>query len=44
MRFLLLLVPVAVALYLAWPTGLVALLRSLPDRNDDFSLEADHEH
>lgn len=42
MRFLLLLVPVA--LYLAWPRGLVALLRSVPDSNDDFSLEADHEH
>lgn len=34
MSFLLLLVPVA--LYFAWPSGLVALLRSLPDSNDDF--------
>lgn len=42
MLYLLLLVPVA--LYLAWPSGLVGLLRSLPDSNDDFSLEANHEY
>ncbi len=36
MSIWLLLVPVA--LYLAWPTGLVALLRSLPDSNDDFHI------
>lgn len=34
MSILLLLLPVA--LYLAWPRGLLALLRSLPDSNDDF--------
>jgi hypothetical protein len=36
MSIWLLLVPVA--LYLAWPRGLVALLRSLPDSNDDFHI------
>jgi hypothetical protein len=29
---------VPVALCLLWPRGLVALLRSLPDSNDDFHI------
>lgn len=37
MSILLLLIPViAVAIYLACPPGLLDLLRSLPDSNDDF--------
>jgi hypothetical protein len=36
MSILLLIVPVG--LYVAWPRGLIGLLRSLPDSNDDFQI------
>ncbi len=29
---------IAIGIYLAWPRGLVSLLRSVPERNDDFQI------